>query len=176
MSIVAALLLILQVTPPVPAAGLPAASGVYLRQDDKWIAFKPAQISGSKTKGLGSFVDTGGYTNLGTNASIPGAKSSTRIFIPQPTFYVREVGHSKDVMLIRLAKSGNSRTFHTSTGDATVENKEGFRKADIRKTIVTEYPDGTYSVKPEDELKPGEYLVVFGDVGSSYDFGIDEQK
>jgi hypothetical protein len=39
-----------------------------------------------------------------------------------------------------------------------------------------EYPDGSFSVTPEKELDPGEYLLVFGNSPGGYDFGIDKAK
>jgi len=157
--------------------GIPASAGVYYRQNDNnWIGIPHAPVSSAKAKGLGLFVETGGYTNLGTDIVCPGAKASTRILAPRPTFYVRESGRPKDAMLIRLTQKKKSRTFHTSSADATVENKEGFRKANIRKTIVTEYPDKIASITPEEDLKPGEYLLVLGAEDISFDFGIDPKR
>jgi hypothetical protein len=177
MVFIAALLLMFQAAQPVPEPGTPSAPGVYLRQDAKnWVSMPKAPYSQSKTKGLGTFVDTGGYTSLGGDSTIAGAKSSTRISDPAPQFFVREVGSAKDVVLVRLKTSGKNRSFHTSSVDATVENKQGFRKSDIQTTAVTEYPDKTYSVKSAQNLKPGEYLLVLGDIGASFDFGIDPKK
>jgi hypothetical protein len=177
MSFICVLLLLLQAVQSSPVLGIPGAPGVYFRQDEKnWTAIPKASFAQTKMKGLDSFVYTGGFTNLGADASIPGAKSSIRISNRRPMFYARAVGRAKDVRLIRLTQNGKSRAFHTSTGNETVENKEGFRKSDLRKTIVTEYPDGTYSVQPENDLKPGEYLLVLGDAATSFDFGVDARK
>jgi hypothetical protein len=54
-----------------------------------------------------------------------------------------------------------------------VTNKEGFRRTDVRKLKLTEYTDGTYSATPEENLKKGEYLLVFGTATAGFDFGID---
>ncbi len=159
------------------APGIPASPGVYYRQNDNnWIGIPRASVSSTKAKGLDLFVETGGFTKLGTDIACPGARASTRISAPRPTFYVRESDGPKDAMLIRLTQKKTSRTFHTSSADATVENKEGFRKADIRKTIVTEYPEKIASITPEEDLKPGEYLLVLGAEDISFDFGIDPKR
>jgi hypothetical protein len=177
MFITAALLLMLQAVQPVPEPGAPSAPGVYFRQGVKtWVVLPKATYSQSKTKGLGAYVDTGGYTNLGGDSIIEGSRASTRISDPALVFFVRDVGSAKDVTLVRLKTSGKNRSFHTSSVDATVENKSGFKKADIQATAVTEYPDKAYSVKPEQNLKPGEYLLVLGDIGVSFDFGIDPKR
>jgi hypothetical protein len=155
---------------------LSRSPGVYYLQDDKnWIGLQKAAISQTKLSGKGLFVETGGYTSLGTDVICQGANASLRISIPRPTFYVRDVGPSTDVLLIQLTKKRDSRTFHKSSGDATVENKAGARKADIRKTAVTVYPEGTFSITPTIDLKPGEYLLVIGEA-DAVDFGFDPKK
>jgi hypothetical protein len=105
-----------------------------------------------------------------------GSKASTRIPVSKPIFYVRGLGPSEDVMLIRLSQKGNSRTFHISSGNANVENKEGFRKADIRKIGVSKYSEEIFSITPDSDLKSGEYLLVIGNPENSFDFGIDRKK
>lgn len=177
MSYFVLLFVLLQGGQAAPAPGIPALPGVYYRQNDtNWVSIPRALLSNTKAKGLGLFVETGGYTNLGTDIVCPGSRASTRILAPRPTFYVRESGRPKDAMLIRLTQKKKSRTFHTSSNDVSVENKEGFRKANIRKTIVTEYPGGIVSVTPEGDLKPGEYLLVLGAEDTSFDFGIDPKR
>lgn len=153
----------------------PADRGVYMQEGDKWVGIPKASAE-SKTKGLGLFIETGGYTNLGTDGILTGTKSATRTKTSRPTFYVRETGNPKNVALIQLVKKGGRRTFHTSSADKTTENKLGFKKTVLRKTAVTEHPDGTYSIIPEQDLKPGEYLLVLGDAETSFDFGIDLKK
>lgn len=111
------------------APGIPASPGVYyLQNDNNWISIPRAPISDTKAKGLSLFVETGGFTSLGTDIMCPGAKASMRILVPRPTFYVRESGHPKDAMLIRLTQKKKNRTFHTSSADATLENREGSGK------------------------------------------------
>jgi hypothetical protein len=176
MNFLAAVFMLFQVGQSAQTPQIPAVPGIYFMQDDgKWVGIPKASAE-ARAKGLALFVETGGYTNLGTDVALPGAKSAIRIAAPRPVFYVREVGRSKDVILIQLKQKGESRTFRTSSGDATVENKNGFRKADIRKAAVTEYPDGTFSITPERELKPGEYMLVLGDTAAGFDFGIDLKK
>ena len=79
-------------------------------------------------------------------------------------------------MLIQLTKQRDSRNFHKSSGDSSVENKVGARKADIRKTAVTVFPEGTFSITPAVDLKPGEYLLVIGEADAGFDFGIEPRK
>jgi hypothetical protein len=170
MSYLSVWLFLLQIANTVP---VPDSPGVYFRQDDRnWIGL-PKALADSKMKGFDLFVSSGGYTNLNADLVLPGAKSSIRITIPRPIFFVRELGRPQDVMLIRLTQRKQSRTFHTSSGRETVENKGGFRKGDIRKIAIAKNPDNTLSITPEENLKPGEYLLVLGDANASFDFGVD---
>jgi hypothetical protein len=160
-----------------PAPSVPEKSGIYFHQNDAdWVSLQPAVVSDSKTKGMGLFVYSDGLTNLGLDIACPGAKASARLSVPKPTFYSRGVGSAKDAMLIRLTQKKESRICRTSFSNVTVDNKGGFRKGDIQKLETAEYPDGSFSVTPARELTPGEYLVVFGNTVSGYDFGIDKAK
>jgi hypothetical protein len=171
------LLLVPQAAKPAAIPDMPAASGVYYRQSDtRWIRLPPAPIAEVNTRGMRLFIETGGYTSLGRNIVCRGAKAKVRISAPKPIFYVREAGSSEDLMLIRLAQQKDTRTCETSSADASVGNKPGFRKEDVHKMAVTEYPDHSFSVTPEENLKPGEYLLTFGTVTAGFDFGIDPEK
>lgn len=171
---------LLQITQSVPAPDIPDSPGVYYRQENgKWVSLPNATVAKTTTKGLGLFVETGGYTNLETDVVCRGAKAVTRVTGPRPTFFIRKVGSSGDVALIQLTQKKDSRSFHKSSADATVENKVGARKEAIKKTAVKAYAEDFFSIRPEVDLKPGEYLLIISDVGdaaTSFDFGIDQQK
>ena len=171
------LLLVFAQAESAPALSVPEKSGVYFRQNNAdWINLQPAVVSNSKTKGLELFVYTGGYTNLGLDITCPGARSSTRISVAAPTFYVRGIGSAQDAMLIRLTQKKDRRICKTSFSNVTVDNKGGFRKGDIQKLETAEYPNSLFSVTPGKKLDPGEYLLVFGNSPNGFDFGIDRAK
>jgi hypothetical protein len=156
---------------------VPATPGVYYRLNDtKWVSLQPAPIDEMKVRGMELFVETGGYTNVGLNVVCLGAKASMRISVPKPIFFVRGTGSAKDVILVRLIQKKDGRTFKMSHEAATVENKGGFKKANIHKTVITVNPDNSFSLTPEESLKPGEYLLVFGYATAGFDFGIDQGK
>jgi hypothetical protein len=158
-----------------PAPIVPEKSGVYFRQHDTdWVNLQPVVIADSKTKGMELFVYSGGYTNLDIDITCPGAKAFLRLSVPKPAFYSRGVGSPKDAMLVRLTQKKDSRVCKTSFSNVTVDNKAGFRKADIQKLETAQYPDGSFSVAPAKELAPGEYLLVFSNSVSGFDFGIDK--
>jgi hypothetical protein len=164
------LLLLLQQIPK------PSTAGVYNQNGSDWIKIQPAPIAAIKPKGLGLFIQTDGYTSLGTNVVCRGGKAALRITLAKPVFFIREAGSSQDALIVRLAQGKDNRTAHASTVDTSVENKGGFRKGDIRKVAVTEYPDHSFSLIPVKDLNPGEYLLVFGSGASGFDFGIDRKK
>jgi hypothetical protein len=155
----------------------PADPGVYyLGSAASWVKLQPASIDTIKTKGMELFIETGGYTSLGMNVTCSGGKAALRINVLKPTFYVRASGASKDAMLVRLAQKKTVRTVHTSSANSSVDNKSGFDKRDIRKIAIAEYPDHSFSLTPEQNLSPGEYLLVFGSAASGFDFGVDRKK
>jgi len=153
---------------------MPAAAGVYYLQDElNWIRLQPAPVAEMKIKGMDLFIDSGGFFDLQTKIVCRGAKAAVRISAPKPTFFIREISSSQDAMLVRLVQKKDKRVFQTSPSNATVQNRRGFKKEDVRSVVVTEYPDHSFSMVPEENLKPGEYLLVFGNAGTGFDFGID---
>jgi hypothetical protein len=170
-------LLLLPAVQTVTAPKIPDSPGVYYMQNNgNWRALTVAAGAKTTTRGLDLFVETGGYTNLETDVVCPGARAETRISNPRPTFYARGVGTPANAILIELTRKKESRTFHKSSANATVENKIGVRKSAVRQTTVTSYPGGIFSITPEANLKPGEYLLILGDASTSFDFGIDRKR
>ncbi len=173
MNLLYALFLLFQGT-AVPMPERPSTSGVYFLQDNaSWIRLQLAPIADSKIKGLDIYVRSGGYTNLGLKMDCRGSKAALRVRAPRPVFSIREAGSSKDAMLIRLTVQRNRRTFRATASDASTENRGGFKQQDIRKLQVQEYADHSFTLMPQEDLEPGEYLLFFGNVNSSYDFGVD---
>jgi hypothetical protein len=156
---------------------VPETPGVYFLQGESaWIPLQPVVTSDANAKGLQLFVYTEGYTDLGLNVVCPGSRALIRILVPKPVLYVRAIGSAKDAMLIRLTKKRDQRVVKTSFSNVTMANKGGFRREDVFKLILQESPDGFFSVSPEKELPPGEYLLVLGNAVPAYDFGIDRKK
>jgi len=167
------LFLLVQAAKPAPVPGIPAPAGIYYRQaDGKWIKLEPPLMADMKTKGMGLFIETAGLSGLGMTAVYRGAHAPVQISDPRPTFYIRGTGSEKDTMIVQLTQKKDSRTLRTSTSSATVDNKGGFSRGEIRKVTCTVYSDGSFSVQPEEDLKSGEYLLVFGYATAGFDFGI----
>jgi hypothetical protein len=167
------LFLLMQTAKYPPVAGMPAAAGVYYRQAyAKWIKLEPAPMADMKTKGMGRFIETDGLSNLGMTVVFKGAAASMQISTPQPTFYVRGVGSAKDAIIIQLTRREDSRTIQASSSAASVGNKGGFKKEDIRRVTVIAYSDDSFSATPDEDLKAGEYLLAFAYATAGFDFGI----
>ncbi len=164
---------LLQAAKPAPVQGLPTPAGVYYRGGDgKWIKLDQPVTAKSKTKGMGLFIETDGLSDVDMTTVYYGAEASLEISNLRPILYVRSVGSPKDAVIVQLTRKKDTRVLQTSKSDATVENKGGFKRADIRRVTVTVYSDESYSVTPENELKPGEYLLLFGNSGGAFEFGI----
>lgn len=151
----------------------PAASGVYYRQGESaWATLTSAVMADTKTQGMERFLDTYGWSNLNRTIVFRGAGSAIRILDPKPTFYARGIGSVQDVLIVQLAKKKESREIQASSTAASVNNKEGFKKGSICRVTATVLAKDLFSVTPEESLKPGQYLLVFGHADTSFDFGI----
>jgi hypothetical protein len=168
-------LVFLQTAAPMP--DLPAANGVYLRPGSgDWTRVEIASMSDMKSKGMSDFLDTAGLTNLDVIVAYQGAQSKLQLPSPRPIFYVRGTGSPNDAMIVSLTRKGDQRVVRTATSNATVGNRAGFKKDDIRNVTVTVFSDKSFSVTPESDLKAGEYALVFGFASAAYDFGITRVK
>jgi hypothetical protein len=174
---VSVLLLLLQAGQSSSLPDPPKSPGVYYQSSAKaWVNISKPTISRSKLTGTGLFVETGGFTNLGTDVVCEGEKAQTRIFEARPTLYIRGIGSPEDAQIIRLSKKKGSRTFYKSSANSTIENKIGAKKSDIRRSTVNKLSEGLFSILPDSDLNSGEYLLVIGDPENSYDFGIDGKR
>ncbi len=168
---------LLQAAKPAPVPGLPAPDGVYyLQGDGKWFKLDKPVAAKSKTKGMGLFIETDGLANVNMTTVYYGAEASLEISTPRPTLYVRGAGSPQDAVIVQLLRKKDSRVLQTSKEAATVENKGGFKKAEIHKVTATAYSDDSFSVTPDNDLKPGEYLLVFSNSGSAFEFGVTAAK
>ncbi len=166
-------LLAFQIDKPAPVPGLPAAAGVYFRQNDgQWTKMDTAVLAKMKSKGMGGFLETDGYMNLNVTVAYLGVQAPLQIPAALPTLFVRGVGSPKDAMIVRLTRGKETRTVQTDSSLATVDNRAGFRKEEIQAVTVTVYADNSFAVAPERDLKPGEYALVFGFANAAYDFSI----
>jgi len=162
---------------PAPPVGMPPAAGVYcLQGGTKWIKLDPAPVEDSKIRSLDRLMQTEGLIIINTNNAYLGAYAALELSDRRPTFYVRGVGSPKDAQIVRLTRKRDKRTVQTSSAEISVTNRGGFKREEIRPVAVTSFSDGSFSVTPEVDLKPGEYLLAFGSAVTGFDFGISPGK
>jgi hypothetical protein len=157
--------------PAVPE-GLPAAAGVYYHGETGWITLARPVMAETKTQGMEHFLDTYGWSNLNRTIVFQGSAAGIRIMDPRPTLYVRGVGSAQDVLIAQLARKKDTREIQASSTNASVNNKEGFKRGNIYIVTTTALAKDLYSVTPEENLKPGEYLLVFGHAETAFEFAV----
>jgi hypothetical protein len=158
--------------PAVPGT-LPAGAGVYYHQSEAtWITLARPVMAATKTEGMEHFLDTYGWSNLNRTIVFEGAAAAIRIPDTKPTFYVRDVGSAQDVLIAQLTRKKDTREIQASSTNASVNNKEGFKRGNVYRVTAIALSKDLYSVTPEQTLKPGEYLLVFGHAETSFEFGV----
>jgi hypothetical protein len=165
-------LFLLQTVKPDPMPGVPAETGIYCRLGNAWKRLEPAAMADMKAKGVGLFLETDGLTGLDLTIHYQGPQAKVQVREPKPTFFARGVGAANTAMIVQLSVKKDSRTIQTSSLDATLNNKGGFKKEAIRSVSVIVYKDDSFSISPEQSLRPGEYLLVFGPANTGFDFGV----
>ncbi len=167
------ILALAQTPKPAPPQGMPAGPGVFYAQSSgKWTKLDPAFVDHSKVKGMDAYIDTDGYTALNMTYEYLGASAPLQLTGRQPVFYARGVGSPQYAQIVQLAKKRNSRTIRTVAQEMSVSNRGGFKRDEIRPVTVTALSDGSYSITPVNDLKPGEYLLALGSAVTGFDFGI----
>ena len=157
--------------------GLPTAAGVYYQKSDtQWTKVDPAPMGNSKMRGMNTFLQTEGLAGLNMSFEYWGAYAALQIPERRPVFLARGIGAAQDALIISLTPKNHNRAVQTTSSDMTAENKGGFKKKDVRKVITTACSDGSFSITPIEDLKPGEYILVFGNANGAFDFGISPAK
>jgi hypothetical protein len=168
------ILFLFQAVSSVGTPNVPESPGLYVKQSGAvWTKLQPALVLEGETKGLDAYLMTDGYTNLNMRVVYQGAKALLRIKEAKPVFFVREIGSSSNFSVIRLDQKKDRRLFHAAPSAGTVGNNLGFKKSQIVKMVVVGNPDGSFSITPEQALLPGEYLILFDKIASSFDFGVE---
>src|SRR5262245_58799373 len=89
---------------------LPAEPGIYCKPDSAaWIRLEAASIDRSKMKGMETFVQNDGLTNMNTTFSYRGARASVRFKASQPVFHARGIDSVQDALIVRLSQRKDDR-------------------------------------------------------------------
>jgi len=157
---------------PLPP-GMPAAAGVYWKQDGgRWIKLERAVLADTKNRGMGRFLETDGLSNLKTTIVFRGAEASVRLSDRRPTFHIRETGSAANALIVRLKRKKEDREAEVSTWEAGIRNQQGFKRGQVHQIVATEPAKDYYTITPVSDLEAGEYLLVLGDLDGGFDFGV----
>jgi hypothetical protein len=155
----------------------PDEAGVYFKAESgEWSRLLKAAIYDSKNRGVERFVETEGYSYINSTAAFDGEASPFQLASRRPVFFIRGMGKPKDVLIAALTRKTDRREVRYSTSHVASDNKAGIVPAAIRRVKVTVLSPGLYSISPEENLKPGEYIILFADPGSGFDFGVTGSK
>ena len=79
----------------------------------------------------------------------------------------------RDLLIIRFDKKKDHRELQTTKGGNMFTFKAGISKDRMPDITTKTIADGIFMVTPNEDLRPGEYMVTFSALGNSgYDFGI----
>jgi hypothetical protein len=152
---------------------VPEGQGVFCRiEGSRWTKLAPATIADTKTEGMKRFLETDGLATIYTTITYAGTKASLRISDVRPVFFVRGVGSAQDALIVRLTQKKGSRETYSSSDNTSYHNKCGYKASDICRLLISPHSQNAFSGIPEEALKPGEYLITFGNVNIGYDFAV----
>jgi hypothetical protein len=158
------------------APELPAREGVFYQPGNgQRIELRKAQASNSKAGDIDRYLMTAGLEGLGATYTYSGGRAILQVKEKKPTFHVCGSIGNKGAIIVRLTRKQDSRTIQTNSGEASSDNRMGYRRSDLFRVSLNAESNGCFSAKPELELKPGEYMFSMGSSPSAYDFGIVEE-
>ncbi len=156
---------------------MPEGNGVFVRSGaGGWIKLERAKTDDSKAHGMGRFLETDGLSGLNMTLEYHGTRAAIQISERRPTFHVRGIGSAKEALIVQLTRKKDSREVKIDTTEASSDNKVGFKRGEIRRVATASLSKTAFTVVPDLELKPGEYLLVLGDATAIFDFGVSPSK
>jgi hypothetical protein len=83
----------------------------------------------------------------------------------------------RDLLIVRFDQKKDHRELKTTSGGNMFTFKSGLSKERMPDITTKTVSDGIFMVTPNEDLKPGEYMVTFSALGNSgYDFGFHPAK
>lgn len=153
----------------------PEREGVFYQPGNgQWIELREAQASESKAGDIDRYLMTAGLAGLSATYIYSGAHADFQIKEKRPTFHLCGSNDSKNAIIVQLTRKQDSRTIQTNSGEASSDNRMGYRRPDLFRVSLSAVSSGCFSAKSDLELEPGEYLLSVGSSASAYDFGIAE--
>jgi hypothetical protein len=164
---------------PVPQDVQSLSDGFYYKTTQGWLKLEPLAMSGGGLKHAGKMFVPGLTPQFVW--TFRDAESPAQIVDRRPTFCIKELpaladiaGRSgRDLLIIRFDKKKDHRELQTTSGGNMFTFKAGISKDRMPEITTKTLADGTFMITPNEDLKPGEYMVTFSALGhSGYDFGI----
>jgi hypothetical protein len=155
------------------------SDGFYYKTSQGWQKLEPLAMSGGGAKHIGKMFVPGLTPQFVW--TFRDAESPAQIVDKRPTFCVKEypalgntAGRSgRDLLIVRFDKKKDHRELQTTNGGNMFTFKAGISKDRTPEITTKTLADGIFMVTPNQDLKPGEYMVTFSALGNSgYDFGI----
>jgi hypothetical protein len=159
------------------------ADGFYYRTTQGWQKLEPLSMAGGGIKHAGKMLVPGLTPQFVW--TFRDAEARIQIEDRRPTFYIKELpalasiaGRTeRDLIIIRFDKKKDHRELQTTSGGNMFTFKSGISKERLPDIITKTIFDGIFTVTPNDDLKPGEYMLTFSALGTGgYDFGITGKK
>jgi hypothetical protein len=157
------------------------ADGFYYKTTQGWQKLEPLQMAGGGLKHVGKMFVPGLTPQMVW--TFRGAKSPIQIAERRPTFCIKEqpmmsevAGRTeRDLAIVRFDKKKDHRELQTTSGGNMVTFKAGISKERLPDITTSKVADGIFTVTPNQDLQPGEYLITFSSMGANgYDFGIKQ--
>ena len=157
------------------------SDGFYYKTQQGWQKLEPLAMAGGGLKHVGKIFVPGLTPQFVW--TFRDAKSPVQIADKRPTFCIKELpalaniaGRSRrDLLIVRFDKRKDHRELQTTNGGNMFTFKAGLSKDRMPDITIKTVADGIFMVTPNEDLKPGEYMITFSALGNNgYDFGIQQ--
>ena len=155
------------------------SAGFYYKTQQGWQKLEPLAMAGGGAKHMGKMFVPGLTPQMVW--TFRDAESPAQITGRRPVFCVKEMpslvsiaGRSRrDLVIVRFDKKKDHRELQVTNGGNMFTFKSGLSKDRMPDITAQVIADGVFMVTPNDDLKPGEYMISFSALGiQGYDFGI----
>jgi hypothetical protein len=157
------------------------SDGFYYKTPQGWQKLQPITMSGGGLKHAGKMFVPGLTPQMVW--TFRDAESPAQIADKRPTFYIKELPalaniaglSGRDLLIVRFDKKKDHRELQTTNGGNMFTFKAGLSKDRMPDITTKAIADGIFTVTPNEDLQPGEYMITFSSIGySGYDFGIKQ--
>jgi hypothetical protein len=141
-----------------PTIAIPPGSGAYYQTNAGWLAMHGTLL-------MPFFQDTVretfGLGHSAANVDLPGPSVTFRVTSPKPTFVVRGLSPDTGLYLVRETHKDDFRRLRM-TASKEMSQWAHFRSKDLTAVDSEPLDSNVIRVRPHDDLKPGDYILVSG--------------